>query len=237
MEYFNNTFCIEVAGEFACFTRPELKVERVSYDVITPSAARGIFTAIFWKPAFRWRMKKIEVLAPIKWFSIRRNEVGALISPRSSEVYIEDVRQQKAGMILRDVKYRLYAELEFIPPSKRPLACEQQTEAVRGSEEEREMRGDENPGKYYAIFERRMKKGQYFTRPYLGCREFSCASIRLVENPDAEARPIAEDKDFGIMLYDLDFTDPRNPQPMFFRASMKQGVIELPELGSEAILR
>ena len=238
MDFFNKQFCIEVYGDFACFTRPELKVERVSYDVITPSAARGIFTAIFWKPAIRWRMKKIEVLKPIKWFSIRRNEVGAVMSPKSTGLFIEDARQQKAGMILRDVAYRLYAELEFIPPSKRPGVYAELPEQIREREEERLLRSDENPGKYYAIFRRRMEKGQYFNRPYLGCREFSCNLLRLVDDPDKQkGRPIAKDKDFGIMLYDMDFTDPKNPQPMFFRAVMKNGMIDLPPIESEAILR
>ncbi|WP_288297617.1 type I-C CRISPR-associated protein Cas5c [Pyramidobacter piscolens] len=238
MERFNKEFCLEVSGEWACFTRPELKVERVSYDVITPSAARGIFTAIFWKPAIRWRMKRIDVLNPIRWFSVRRNEVGATISPRGSGLFIEDCRQQKAGMILRDVAYRLYAELEFIPPRERPHVYEELPEAVREREEERLLRGDENPGKYYGIFARRAAKGQYFNRPYLGCREFSCALFRLVEGAEREApRPIAESRDFGIMLYDMDFSDLKNPQPLFFRAKMENGTIMLPDAESEAILR
>jgi len=238
VERFNKEFCLEVSGEWACFTRPELKVERVSYDVITPSAARGIFTAIFWKPAIRWRMKRIDVLNPIRWFSVRRNEVGATISPRGSGLFIEDCRQQKAGMILRDVAYRLYAELEFIPPRERPHVYEELPEAVREREEERLLRGDENPGKYYGIFARRAAKGQYFNRPYLGCREFSCALFRLVEGAEREApRPIAESRDFGIMLYDMDFSDLKNPQPLFFRAKMENGTIMLPDAESEAILR
>ena len=107
-------FCLEVSGDYACFTRPEMKVERVSYDVITPSAARGIFTAIFWKPAIRWRITKIEVLNPIRWTSIRRNEVSAVASPRSDGIFVEDVRQQRAGLILRDVRYRLRAEFDMV---------------------------------------------------------------------------------------------------------------------------
>lgn len=237
MEWTNKTFILEVTGDFACFTRPELKVERVSYDVITPSAARGIFTAIFWKPAIRWRMKKIEVLKPIRWFSIRRNEVGALASPKSAGIFIEEARQLKAGMILRDVAYRLHAELEFIPPSRRPKVIGELPEAVREREEERLLRDDENPGKYNAIFKRRAEKGQYFNRPYLGCREFSCASVRLVEDVSAEPPAIDADQDFGIMLYDMDFTNPQDPQPTFFRAAMKHGVIDLPDPESEAILR
>jgi CRISPR-associated protein Cas5d len=95
-----------------------MKVERVSYDVITPSAARGIFEAIFWKPAIAWKMKRIEVLHPIKWISVRRNEIGKVMSDRSSELFIEDNRQQRAGLFLKDPRYRLYAEMAFIPPEK-----------------------------------------------------------------------------------------------------------------------
>ena len=238
MKYFNKMFCIEVRGEWACFTRPELKVERVSYDVITPSAARAIFTAIFWKPAIRWKIKQFDVLNPIRWFSIRRNEVGATMSSRSQELFIEEKRQQKAGMILRDVGYLLYAELEFIPPLKRPEVYAELPAEIREREEERLLRNDENPGKYYAIFTRRVLHGQYFNRPYLGCREFSCSSVRLVDHLEVEKQqPLAEDRDFGIMLYDMDFSNPDSPQPMFFRAVMKQGRIVLPEPESEAILR
>ena len=109
-------FCLDVTGDFACFTRPEMKLERVSYDVITPSAARAIFEAIFWKPAIRWQIKKSEVLAPIRWISVRRNEVGKVASPRAgSGILIEDDRQQRAGLLLRDVRYRLTAEFDYIP--------------------------------------------------------------------------------------------------------------------------
>ena len=114
MEYYNKQFCIEVWGDYACFTRPEMKVERVSYDVITPSAARAVFEAIFWKPAIQWKVKKIEVLNPIRWISVRRNEVGKLMSPQSKQIFIEEDRQQRAGLLLRDVAYRIYAEMEFI---------------------------------------------------------------------------------------------------------------------------
>ena len=112
-------FCLDVSGDFACFTRPEMKVERVSYDVITPSAARGVFSAIFWKPAINWRITRIEVMNPIRWTSVRRNEVSAVASPKSDGIFAEDVRQQRAGLLLRDVRYRLYAEFDFIPPEKR----------------------------------------------------------------------------------------------------------------------
>ena len=112
-------FCLEVSGAFACFTRPEMKVERVSYDVITPSAARDIFSSIFWKPAISWRITKIEVMNPIRWTSVRRNEVSAVANAKSGGILVEDVRQQRAGLFLRDVRYRLYAEFDFIPPEKR----------------------------------------------------------------------------------------------------------------------
>jgi CRISPR-associated protein Cas5d len=109
-------FCLEVSGPYACFTRPEMKVERVSYDVITPSAARAIFDAILWKPAIFWQVTRIDVLAPIRWISIRRNEIGKVASPRIDGIFIDDgnSRQQKAGLFLRDVKYRIYAEFVLL---------------------------------------------------------------------------------------------------------------------------
>ena len=119
MEYTDKKYCLEVWGDMACFTRPELKVERVSYDVITPSAARAIFEAIFWKPAIHWQITKIEVLNPIKWTSIRRNEVGAVANASKSAIYIEDNRQQKNSLLLKDVRYRIWAKMEFRSVSKR----------------------------------------------------------------------------------------------------------------------
>lgn len=224
MTYFDKEYCIEVWGDMACFTRPELKVERVSYDVITPSAARAIFDAIFWKPAIRWQVTKIEVLSPIKWTSIRRNEVGAVGSLQKNQIFIEDSRQQKNALLLKDVHYRLYATLVFIPPKER-----------KG--ESRTAGSDENPGKYQAMFERRASKGQCFNQPYLGTREFS-ASFKLIQN-DAEKiiQPINEDRDLGIMLYDMDFTNPNNIQAMYYRASMKKGEIIVPPLNSKEVLR
>lgn len=223
-------FCLEVEGSYACFTRPEMKVERVSYDVITPSAARAIFDSILWKPAIRWRVKKIETLNPIRWISVRRNEVGKVASPRTT-IFIEDDRQQRAGLFLRDVKYRLYAEFDFIPPDKRSETVNPVPEWLIDKEEaaalkQPDERLDETEAKYAAMFERRAKKGQCFNQPYLGCREFSCA-FRLV-NPDADkAEPIKESRDLGWMLYDMDFSDPGNIKPMFFRAQMTDGVIDL----------
>lgn len=226
-------FCLEVSGPFACFTRPEMKVERVSYDVITPSAARAIFDAILWKPAIIWRVRKIEVLAPIRWISVRRNEVGKVASPRSEGIYIEMDRQQRAGLLLRDVSYRLHAQFEFIPPEKRGqvinLVSEDLLDPVEAGELQKpDIKSDETEAKYAAMFERRAKKGQCFHQPYLGCREFA-ASVRLVENGAKSATPISESRDLGWMLFDLDYTNPSDPKPLFFRPKMEKGVITVPD--------
>lgn len=206
-------FCLEVSGDYACFTRPEMKVERVSYDVITPSAARGIYSAIFWKPAINWRITKIEVLNPIRWTSVRRNEVSAVASPRSDGILVEDVRQQRAGLILRDVRYRLWAEFDVLSAG-------------------------EDPAKYAAMFDRRASNGQYFMHPYLGCREFSCREIRLVKHPESEvANPIQENRDLGFMLYDMDYSDPKDIKPMFYRPNMINGVINVPHPDSEEVFK
>ncbi len=231
MEYFDKEFCLEVWGPIACFTRPELKVERVSYDVITPSAARAIFEAIFWKPAIHWQVTKIEVLNPIKWASIKRNEVGAVAK---NPIFIEDKRQQKNTLLLRDVRYRIWAKLVFIPKWKR-----KETINPAIDEEENDLlRKDENPAKYNAMFERRASKGQCFNQPYLGTRECS-ASFRLV-NPEADvlSETIPESRDLGIMLYDMDFdADLQNPPALFYRAKMENGVIVVPPKDSEEVLR
>jgi CRISPR-associated protein Cas5d len=225
MEFTDKEYCLEVWGDMACFTRPEFKVERVSYDVITPSSARAIFEAVFWKPAIRWQVTKIEVLKPIKWTSIRRNEVRAIASVKP--IYIEEKRTQKNSLLLKDVHYRIWAKLIFIPQHKR-------------KDEKNPLEG-ENPKKYYEMFERRAKKGQCFNQPYLGCREFS-ASFRLVDTENETLTPALSDtdggnRDLGIMLYDLDFTNPNNIQALFFRANMNEGVIIVPPFESEEILR
>lgn len=223
MEHYDKEYGLEVWGDMACFTRPELKVERVSYDVITPSAARAIFEAIFWKPAIRWEVTRIEVLNPIQWTSVRRNEVGAVGSVRTQQIYIEEKRQQRNALLLKDVRYRIYAKMIYIPVSQRK------------SEQKRESK-DENPGKYQAMFERRASKGQCFNQPYLGTREFS-AYFRLLEDGESLVPPLAQDRDLGIMLYDMDFSDPENVNAMFFRANMQSGVINVPPRNSEEILR
>lgn len=230
MEYYDKEFCLEVCGEYACFTRPELKVERVSYDVITPSAARAIFEAIFWKPAIRWQVTKIEVLNPIKWVNIRRNEVGAIMS--KNPIFIEEKRQQKNSLMLQDVRYRIWAKLEFIPISKRP----ESKNPLIDKEEAELLRKDENPGKYNAMFERRARKGQCFNQPYLGTRE-CVASFRFVDHSNEELPvPISESKDLGIMLYDMDFKE-NSTDATFYRAKMENGVIIVPSKDSKEILR
>lgn len=229
-------FCLEVSGPYACFTRPEMKVERVSYDVITPSAARAIFDAILWKPAIFWQIKRIEVLSPIRWISVRRNEVGAVASIRKKQIFIEGVnRQQRAGLFLRDIKYRLFAEFEFIPPEMRSKVFNPLPEYLEDKEEKEMVKEDETPAKYAAMFERRAKKGQCFNQPYLGCREFS-ADFRLVNPQKEPAIPINENRDLGWMLYDMDFSDPGDIKPMFFRPELKNGVIDVPDrMNSEEV--
>lgn len=221
-------FCLEVAGPYACFTRPEMKVERVSYDVITPSAARAIFEAILWKPAIRWQVSCIEVCEPIRWTSVRRNEVGAVVPMGSVKsamtagtgtlgLFIEDNRQQRASLLLRDVRYRLHARFEMT---------------------EKAGAGD-TPAKFAAMFERRAAQGQCFNQPYLGTREFSCAFRLLDVQKETFAPPaeLAGERDLGWMLYDLDFGKPphADPTPLFFRACMSDGVIVVPARDSEEV--
>jgi CRISPR-associated protein Cas5d len=230
-------FCLEVSGPYACFTRPEMKVERVSYDVITPSAARAIFDAILWKPGIFWKVKRIEVLSPIKWISVRRNEVGAVASSRKKHIFIEDDRQQRAGLFLRDVKYRLFAEFDLIPSEKRGTIYNILPSYLHDKEEQKTAREDETPSKYAAMFERRARKGQCFNQPYLGCREFS-ANFRLVNPLNEPAKPFQENRDLGWMLYDMDFSDPNDIKPMFFRPELKNGVIVVPDrMNTEEVRR
>lgn len=237
-EFYDKTFCLEVRGDFACFTRPEMKVERVSYDVITPSAARAIFEAIFWKPAIRWQVRKIEVLAPIRWTSVRRNEVAKVATAGSEGIFVDDgnTRQQRAGLFLRDVAYRLHADLVFVPLALRKSSSRTVDAALVEPQERAEWAKDENPGKYNAMFERRARKGQCFNQPYLGCREFSC-SFDLVEKTESVVSAIDETCDLGFMLYDMDFTEPNDPKPTFFRARMESGVIDVPAWDSAEVLR
>lgn len=232
MEYTDKEYCLEVWGPLACFTRPELKVERVSYDVITPSAARAIFEAILFKKyAMRWEVTKIEVLNPIKWTSVRRNEVGAVAGKKTNSIFIEEKRQQRNALMLRDVRYRIYAKLVFIPVGSRP------DEAFA----KHEPGNCENPKKYYEMFERRARNGQCFTQPYLGTRECT-AYFRFVDVETENLVPALSvenggNRDLGIMLFDMDFSNPDNIEAMFYRAEMKEGVIVVPSFNSEEILR
>lgn len=225
-DYTDKEYCLEVWGDWACFTRPELKVERVSYDVITPSAARAIFEAILFKRyAMQWQITRIEVINPIKWTTIRRNEVGALAG--KSTIFIEDKRQQKNSLLLKDVRYRIYAKLVFIPVCNRPK------EAFA----KHQPGNDENPMKYYQMFERRALHGQCFTQPYLGCREFS-ANWKYLEDTANLEPPLNEDRDLGLMLYDMDFEGSvKSPDAMFYRAVMKNGIIVVPDKNSEEVLK
>ena len=209
-------YCLDVRGDFACFTRPEMKVERVSYDVITPSSARALFECIYWKPAVRWQVRRIELLAPVRWVNLRRNEVKSKVSASQLStamaggaapyIYADepDERVQRAGLFLRDVAYRVHADLQVLG----------------------DRHDAQPPQKFFSMFERRAQNGQSVNQPYLGCREFD-ARVRLVTALEAEPPPIAETRDLGWMLHDLDFTHPSDPQPVFFRAQMTAGVIEV----------
>jgi CRISPR-associated protein Cas5d len=220
----SRTFQLKVWGDNACFTRPEMKVERVSYDVMTPSAARGILEAIFWKPAIRWVITQVDVLKPIRWESVRRNEVGAVLSASKVKtamnrgagnlaLYVEDERQQRASLLLRDVAYTIHAH--FV-----------RTERAGP---------DDTWGKLMAMFERRSAKGQCFHRPYLGCREFA-AHFALVPESGPLPDPIPEDRDLGYVLHDQTYGD-AGIEPHFFRAEMAQGRITVPSLGSAEVRR
>ncbi len=211
----SRTFFLKVWGENACFTRPEMKVERVSYDVMTPSAARGVLEAILWKPAICWHVERIDVLNPVRWESVRRNEVGGRMSPRSEGIFIEDQRQQRAGLFLRKVAYTIHAHFSMTPKA--------------GVED--------NINKFQEMFVRRAQKGQCFNQPYLGCREFS-AHFELIPDESSLPEPARDTRDLGWMLYDMchdaagdngghihTCTDACHPS--FFRAQLCNGTIDL----------
>lgn len=211
---------LKVWGDFACFSRPEMKVERVSYDVITPSAARGILEAIYWKPSIRWVVDIIYVLKPVSFTNIRRNELESVIAKgnisaamkgnlEKLDYYIEDDRQQRAAMILRDVAYVLEAHFESLDAD------------------------GENHGKHLDTVNRRLKRGECFHQPYLGTREFS-AFFEPV-GPEENITAIPETRDLGWMLHDLDFSDPDNIEPRFFRAVMEDGIIKVPHPDAEEV--
>jgi len=201
----SSPFRLKVWGRNACFTRPEMKVERVSYDVMTPSAARGVLEAILWKPAIQWKITQIDVLNPIKWESVRRNEVGAVMSPRTNGIFIEDQRQQRAGLFLRDVAYIIHAYFEITDKA--------------GAED--------SVVKFQEMFLRRSERGQCYHRPYLGCREFA-ADFEVFTNGKPIPEPISETRDLGWILYDMDFNG-KEPMPRFFRANLDNGRMMIDE--------
>lgn len=203
---------IEVWGDFACFTRPELKAERVSYDVMTPSAARGIIEAIYWHPGLCYHIDKIYVLKPIHFTNIRRNELKsvasasvALSSFKNSKPFAcftgED-RQQRASRILKDVHYVIEAHFNMT---------------------DKASAGD-NPGKFQDILRRRLQRGQCYNQPYFGCREFP-AHFREWEGESIPSIPVTEE--LGFMLYDMNFSNPENIRPEFFHARLVNGVLDL----------
>lgn len=211
---------LHVWGDRACFTRPEMKVERVSYDVMTPSAARGLLEAILWKPQIAWVIDRIHVLRPIRFQSFRRNEVGAKISAATAQtamkrgttaglgLVVEDNRQQRAATLLVDVAYVIEAHFEMTAKAE----------------------AADTPAKYASMFNRRAATGQCFHRPCLGTREFPAEFALLSEGAPlpVSALPAADlGKDLGWMLHDLDFSDPQNVRSRFFRARLSDGVLDV----------
>ena len=214
---------LEVWGDYACFSRPEFKTERMSYDVITPSAARGLLDGIFWHPGLVWRIDRIHVCAPIRFTNLRRNEVKSVISARNAktvmekgtgELYLDTGSeiQQRAAMMLRDVHYVIEAHFEMT---------------------ERAAPGD-NPGKFQEMITRRASRGQCYHQPYFGCRECP-ASFKLCTEIPACPEELKGERDLGWMLYDLDYSDPENIHPRFFRATLCDGVLNIPSWDSEEV--
>ncbi len=213
---------IRVQGPYALFSRPEMKVERVSYDVITPSAARGIIEAIYWKPAIRWVIDVIHVLRDIEFTNIRRNEVSEKASVNNAVevmnganklLYIAatEKRQQRAAMVLKNVDYVIEAHFELTDKA--------------GPEDTEE--------KHYNIALRRLRNGQHFHMPCLGTREFPARVSLIEDRRDIPPSPLTGTRDLGWMLYDLDFSDPHDIQPVFYHALMHDGVIDVHELSKE----
>ena len=211
---------VEVWGDYACFTRPEMKTERVSYDVMTPSAARGLLESIYWHPGLVWVIDRIYVCRPIRFTNIRRNEVKDVISARKVKTVMETGQgelylatpesiQQRAAMVLQDVRYVIDAHFEMT---------------------ERAAPGD-NPGKFQEIIKRRLKRGQFYSMPYLGTREFP-AHFCLCDKLPPCPKELKGTRDLGWMLWDMDYSDPQNITPKFFRASLVDGVMTVPTLES-----
>ena len=214
---------LEVWGDYACFSRPEMKVERVTYDVITPSAARGMLDAVMWHPGLRWIVDRIQVCRPIRFTNIRRNEVKDVIPfgvaskvmrTGKGELYLAtpDSIQQRAAMILKDVHYIIDAHFEMTD------------KAVPG----------DNPGKFQEMMRRRVEKGQFYHQPYFGVREFP-AHFRLCTQRPPCPEELKGQRDLGWMLLDMDYSDPEDIRPKFFRAIMRDGVIDVPDPRNQGV--
>ena len=214
---------MEVWGDYACFTRPELKTERYSYDVLTPSAARGMLESVYWHPGLIWIVDKIYVMNPIRFTNLRRNEVKSTLSARSvrtvmergtGELYLctaNDI-QQRAALLLRDVHYVINAHFEM---------------TQRASP-------TDNPGKFQEMMRRRVEKGQFFHAPCLGVREFPANFKPCTQLPPCPEE-LKGEKDLGWMLLDMDYSDPENITPHFFRATLRDGVLEVPPMYAEEV--
>lgn len=213
---------VEVWGDYACFTRPELKTERVSYDVMTPSAARGLLDSIYFHPGLLWIVDRIHVCAPIRFTNIRRNEVKEVISAQKMKTLMEkggelylatpECIQQRAAMVLRDVHYIIEAHFEM-------------TDKANASD---------NPGKFQDIMRRRLEKGQFYHQPYFGTREFPAFFRPCKEIPPCPEE-LKGERDLGWMLLDLDYSNPENIIPHFFRAVLRDGVLEVPPMDSQEV--
>lgn len=214
---------LEVWGDYACFSRPEMKVERVSYDVITPSAARGLIEAIFWHPGLRWVIDRIQVCAPIRFTNIRRNEVKDVIlcskvktamEQGKGELYLAtpDSIQQRAAMVLKDVRYVIDAHFELT---------------------DKAAPGD-NAGKFQEMTRRRIEKGQFYHQPCFGVREFP-AHFQICEERPPCPDELRGERDLGWMLLDMDYSDPADIRPKFFHAVMRDGIIDVPDPRSEGV--
>lgn len=211
---------VEVWGDYALFSRPEMKTERVSYDVMTPSAARGLLEAVMWHPGMKWVVDRIHVCAPIRFTNIRRNEVKDTVNARNAKAVMErggelylatpSSIQQRAAMVLRDVHYVIDAHFDM---------------TMRASP-------TDNPGKFQEMTRRRLEKGQFYHQPCFGVREFP-ASFKLCESPPPCPEELKGERDLGWMLLDLDYSDPANITPHFFRAVLHDGILEVPPMHSK----
>lgn len=215
---------LEVWGEFACFSRPEMKVERVSYDMMTPSAARGLLEAIYWHPGLRYVIDRIQVCAPIRTMNLRRNEVKATISARAARTVMERGRgelylatpeeiQQRAALLLRDVRYVIDAHFNIT---------------------DKAAPGD-NSGKFQDILKRRISRGQFYHQPCFGCREFPAQFKQCTERPPCPEE-LRGERDLGYMLWDMDYSDPENIAPLFFRARLVDGMLTVPTRDSGEVM-